>query len=229
MSANLLIARRLGTLPYAPTVEAMQAFTRDRTPATPDELWLLEHPPVFTLGRAAREGHLIRPGNIPVVRTDRGGQVTYHGPGQLVAYTLIDIARRGLGIRRLVRLLETAVIEMLGEDGVVASTRDGAPGVYVQDRKIAALGLRVSRGRSYHGLSLNVAMDLEPFTRIDPCGFADLEVTQMATLTPFAGVDPARLMGETTLRLAAALTRLLGYATMSLVEGPQDPPHPGVT
>lgn len=224
MPADLLIARHLGAdLPYGPTVEAMQAFTAQRGPDTPDELWTLEHRPVFTLGRAARDVHVLRPGDIPIVRTDRGGQVTYHGPGQLVAYVLIDIQRRGMGIRRLVRLLEAAVIDLLDEHGIAASGRDGAPGVYVEGRKIAALGLRVSRGRTYHGLSLNVAMDLEPFARIDPCGHPGLEVTHMAALPPFAGTDPARLMGETQQRLAAALTRVLGYANMSPFGGPQDP------
>lgn len=160
----------------------MRRFTERRTAETPDELWLLEHPAVFTLGQAGRPEHLLAPGTIPVVRTDRGGQVTYHGPGQLVAYVLLDLRRRALGVRTLVRTLEATVIALLGSQGVVATLRPDAPGVYVDGRKVAALGLRVRRGCSYHGLALNVAMDLEPFRRIDPCGYPGLVVTQLADL-----------------------------------------------
>ena len=161
----------------------MQAFTAARTPDTPDELWAVEHPPVYTLGIAARAEHLPRFDNgIPVMRSDRGGQITYHGPGQVVIYTLVDLRRLRLGVRPLVRKLEHAVIELLGDRGVRAIGRENAPGVYVGDAKIAALGLRIRNGCAYHGLSLNVDMDLSPFDAIDPCGYAGLKVTSMRIL-----------------------------------------------
>lgn len=171
------VIRRLGEVAYEPTWEAMRAFTNARDPYTPDEFWRLQHPPVFTLGRAGRREHVLAPGDIPVVPVDRGGQVTYHGPGQLVVYTLIDLRRLGIGVRRLVRTIEAALIDTLAHHGVTAVTRDGAPGVYVGERKIAALGLRVRHGCSFHGLALNVDCDLEPFDRIDPCGYRGLRVT----------------------------------------------------
>ncbi|MDY6813123.1 MAG: lipoyl(octanoyl) transferase LipB [Pseudomonadota bacterium] len=171
--------RRLGLVPYEPTWRRMQAFTDTRTPATPDELWALSHPPVFTLGQQGRREHLLAPGTIPVVQIDRGGHVTYHGPGQLVIYPLLDLRRLRLGVRELVSALEQAVIDILDGYGVVARARREAPGVYVGEAKIAALGLRVRRGCSYHGLALNVAMDLEPFGRINPCGYPGLAVTQL--------------------------------------------------
>jgi len=162
----------------------MRAFTAGRDDRTADELWLVEHPPVYTLGVAGREQHLPRVASvIPLVRIDRGGQITYHGPGQAVLYTLIDLGRRGLGIRAFVRLLENAVIDLLGRYGVHAESRIDAPGVYVDGAKIAALGLRVSQGRCYHGLALNVDMDLSPFLAIDPCGYPGLAVTSMRTLS----------------------------------------------
>jgi lipoyl(octanoyl) transferase len=161
----------------------MQAFTTDRTASTPDELWLVEHPPVYTLGIAAKPEHLPRADNgIPVVRTDRGGQITYHGPGQVVAYTLVDLRRRQLSVRALVRRLENAVIELLGDFSIRAAGREDAPGVYVGDAKVAALGLRIRNGCAYHGLSLNVDMDLAPFAVINPCGYAGLAVTQTRAL-----------------------------------------------
>jgi lipoyl(octanoyl) transferase len=164
----------------------MQTFTDTRTAESPDELWLLQHPPVFTLGRNGKMEHLLQhTGDIPVIHVDRGGQVTYHGPGQLVAYPLLDLKRRRLGIQSLVRILEQSVIDLLADYSVHAGRRDKAPGVYVDGRKIAALGLRIRRGCCYHGLSLNVDMDLSPFAMINPCGFADLEVTQLADL----GID----------------------------------------
>lgn len=160
----------------------MQDFTDRRDAATRDEIWLLEHPPVFTLGLNADPSHILAPGDIPVVRVDRGGQVTYHGPGQLVVYTLLDLKRSRLGIRDLVCALENSVIELVAGYGIEAVARRDAPGVYVDGRKLASVGLRVRRGCSYHGLALNVAMDTEPFTRINPCGFDDLGVTQLAAL-----------------------------------------------
>ncbi len=177
-----MITRWLGTIDYAPTLDAMQRFTDGRGAETEDELWLLEHPPVFTLGMAADRSHVLAAGDIPVVQTDRGGQVTYHGPGQLVAYPLLDIRRRGLSVRALVMLLEQAVVELVAARGIVAQGRRDAPGVYVDGRKLASLGLRVRRGASYHGLALNVSMDLAPFARINPCGMAGLAVTRLADL-----------------------------------------------
>jgi lipoyl(octanoyl) transferase len=177
-----LQARRRGLLDYRQAWQEMQTFTELRTAESPDELWFLEHPPVFTLGRSGREEHLLDPGNIPVIRSDRGGQVTYHGPGQLVVYTLLDLRRRQLGVQSLVKRLEQAVIELLADHDIHAQRRDKAPGVYVEGRKIAALGLRVRKGRSFHGLSFNVNMDLAPFNRINPCGYPDLEVTQLVDL-----------------------------------------------
>ncbi len=174
--------RRLGRVDYTQAWRDMQAFTDARTPATSDELWLLEHPPVFTLGRNGKQEHLLDTGDIPVIPVDRGGQVTYHGPGQLLAYTLFDLNRRRLGVTSLVRLLEQAVIDLLADHGIGAQRRDKAPGVYVDNRKIAALGLRIRKGCSFHGLSLNVDMDLTPFSMINPCGFAGLQVAQMADL-----------------------------------------------
>jgi len=179
-----LLARELGLVAYQPTLQAMREFTDSRTAATPDELWLLQHPGIFTQGQAGRAEHLLAPGDIPVVQVDRGGQVTYHGPGQWVLYTLIDLKRRKLGVRGLVDLIENSIVALLGEYGLDATARPEAPGVYVAAKKIAALGLRVRRGCSYHGLALNVDMDLEPFQRINPCGYQGLEVTSMARCLP---------------------------------------------
>jgi len=172
----------LGRVAYEPTWRAMQRFTEVRTADTPDEIWLLEHDPVFTLGLNARREHLLAPGDIPVVQIDRGGQVTYHGPGQLVVYPLIDVRRRNLGVRGLVGALEAAVIDCAAACGIRAECHPGAPGVYVSGRKLASVGLRIRRSGSYHGLALNVAMDLEPFRRINPCGYAGLEMTDLARL-----------------------------------------------
>lgn len=197
----------LGLAPYEPTWAAMRAFTAARGPGSRDELWLLQHPPVYTLGLNGRPEHLPRAGTIPVVKTDRGGQVTYHGPGQIVAYLLLDLRRRAMGVRSLVALMEQAIIELLAEDGIAAERRPGAPGVYVAGAKIAALGLRIKQGCSYHGLSLNVDMDLTPFHAIDPCGYPGLQVTQMRDL----GLDqtPATVAA----RLAETLLNLLGETT----------------
>jgi lipoyl(octanoyl) transferase len=181
------VIRWLGQVDYEPTWRAMQQFTEQRGPDSPDELWLLEHPPVFTLGMNADRSHLLAPGDIPVVPIDRGGQVTYHGPGQLVVYPLVDIRRAGLGVRDLITALERAVIRYLAVKGVTAELRPQAPGVYVGSRKIASVGLRIRRGGSYHGLAFNMQMDLAPFGRINPCGYAGLQMTQLADFGP---VDP---------------------------------------
>jgi lipoyl(octanoyl) transferase len=178
----------LGRVAYEPTWRAMQHFTDQRDASTPDEIWLLEHDPVFTLGMNADRSHLLAPGDIPVVQIDRGGQVTYHGPGQLVVYPLIDIRRAGLGVRDLVTALERSVIEYVAGLGVSAASRADAPGVYAGDRKLASVGLRIRRGGSYHGLALNVRMDLSPFTRINPCGYAGLTMTQIAHFAADADV-----------------------------------------
>jgi lipoyl(octanoyl) transferase len=183
-----VIIRRLGRVEYEPTWRAMQHFTEERGPATADEIWLLEHPPVFTLGMAADRSHLLSPGDIPVVQTDRGGQVTYHGPGQLIAYALLDLRRLGLNVRDLVTRLEQSVIHLVRNHGIEAFGRRDAPGVYVQGRKLASVGMRIRRGCSYHGLALNVDMDLAPFARINPCGMVNLEVTRLVDLGIAGGV-----------------------------------------
>ncbi len=183
------IRRRLGLVPYEPTWRAMQRFTDARDAATADEIWFLEHPPVFTLGMSGRREHVLAPGDIPVIQTDRGGQVTYHGPGQLVVYPLIDLRRSALGVRDLVCALERAVIGYTEELGIEARARRDAPGVYVHGRKLASVGLRIRRGASYHGIAINVRMDLEPFGRINPCGYAGLQMTQLAELAPGVTLD----------------------------------------
>jgi len=172
------IIRRLALAEYASTYQAMRRFTDSRGAKTPDELWVLEHPPVYTVGIAGRAEHFPRGGEVPVERVDRGGQITYHGPGQAIVYTLVDLARRGLTVRGMVSLIEQAVIEVLGTHGMGAGRRNGAPGVYVDGAKIAALGLRVRHGCCYHGVALNVDMDLAPFSAIDPCGYPGLALTQ---------------------------------------------------
>jgi lipoyl(octanoyl) transferase len=176
------IARWLGRAAYVPTWRAMQRYTDSRDGDTPDQLWCLEHPPVYTLGMNADPAHVLAAGEIPVVRIDRGGQVTYHGPGQLVVYPLVDLRRRGLGVRDLVTALESALIALAAESGIEARARRDAPGVYVDGRKLASIGLRIRRGACYHGLALNVAMDLAPFSGINPCGQAGLEVVDLARL-----------------------------------------------
>lgn len=208
------ILRRLGRVDYDAAWADMRAFTDGRTAATPDEVWLVEHPPVFTLGRAARREHLLDPGPIPVVQVDRGGQVTYHGPGQVVLYVLVDLKRRGIGVRRLVTALEDAIVALVGARGVVARSRPGAPGVYIDGRKVAALGLRVRRGCSFHGLALNVDCDLAPFARIDPCGYPGLPVTS----TRDEGIDAT--MDELGGELAQRLARELAHAATPTTESP---------
>ncbi len=177
-----LTVRDLGLRSYNPVFQAMQTFTSTRLESTPDELWLLQHTPVFTQGLNGKPEHLLNPGSIPVIPVDRGGQITYHGPGQIVIYCLLDIKRANLGVRQLVTLLEQSVVELLTAYDIQACARPEAPGVYVNGRKIASLGLRIRRQRCYHGLSLNVDMDLEPFGRINPCGYPGLEVTQLKNL-----------------------------------------------
>lgn len=193
-----LLVKRLGRVDYEAAWEAMRAFTAGREAGTPDEIWLVEHSPVYTLGQAGKPEHLLRDGGIPLVKSDRGGQITYHGPGQLVAYLLIDLTRRGLKVRQLVSVMEQALIDCLAEYGIAAERVAGAPGVYVDGAKIAALGLRVRQGRSYHGLSLNVDMDLTPFSWINPCGYEGLKTTQLADFGVQDDLDAvgARLLGH---------------------------------
>ena len=210
----MLLVRHLpGLADYASTLESMREFTRTRGEETPDEAWLLQHPPVYTLGLAGRREHLLDPGQVPVVRTERGGQVTYHGPGQVIAYTLVDLRRLGIGVKELVFRIEQSVVQTLDEFGLDGRRVAGAPGVYVpvpggEGRfaglaKIAALGIKISRGCSYHGLSLNVAMDLEPFARIDPCGYPGLRAADFAALGVAA--DPAEVARRLGRRLEAHL------------------------
>jgi len=206
-----LNVRRLGRQPYAPVWRAMSAFTDNRTADTTDELWVLEHDPVFTLGQAGKMEHVLAPGDIPVVPVDRGGQVTYHGPGQIVAYPLIDLRRAGVGVRELVNRIEQAIIDTLAHWNIEAVRREGAPGVYVADAKVAALGLRVRRGCSFHGLAFNVNMNLEPFHRINPCGYKGLAVTQVLDLG-----GPSRLSDVEDV-LIGEFCRQLGFEAESAV------------
>jgi len=203
-SIPALQVRRLGLMEYEPVWRAMQAFTDQRDENTADEIWLVEHPPVFTQGQAGRAEHILSPGDIPVIQVDRGGQVTYHGPGQIVAYPLIDIARLQMGVRQLVTGIEQAIIDVLKSYSVDAQLQAGAPGVYVNGVKIASLGLRIRKGKSFHGLSFNIDMDLEPFQRINPCGFQGLQVTNLAALTAVS-------KQEVENRLLTRLSRVLGY------------------
>lgn len=179
-----IYVRHLGLQDYQGVLYDMQTFTQQRTSDTPDEIWLLEHRPVYTLGLNGKQEHVLDPKDIPVIQCDRGGQVTYHGPGQLIVYLLLDLRRRQLGVKQLVSIMEQAVIDLLVEAGIKGERREKAPGIYVSGAKIAALGLRVRRGCSYHGLSLNIDMDLEPFTRINPCGYPDLAACQLGDLSP---------------------------------------------
>lgn len=181
---NQIIVRDLGHREYQPVWQEMQAFTDTRTDTTPDEIWLVEHPPVFTQGQAGKAEHLLNPGDIPVVQSDRGGQVTYHGPGQIVVYFLLNLRRKGYGVRELVTHIETLVVNTLKSVGIESASRPNAPGVYVEGQKICSLGLRVRRGCSFHGLALNVDMDLSPFLRINPCGYQGMAMTQVRDLAP---------------------------------------------
>ncbi|SDF34052.1 lipoyl(octanoyl) transferase LipB [Phytopseudomonas seleniipraecipitans] len=205
MTAELIV-RHLGVVEYLPTLEAMRTLTAERDDATPDEIWLLQHPQVFTQGQAGKPEHLLAPGDIPVIQVERGGQVTYHGPGQLVAYLMLDLRRLGLGVRELVTAMEQTLVDVLASYGVEAAPKADAPGVYVKGDKIASLGLRVRRGCSFHGLALNVDMDMRPFQRINPCGYAGLKMTQLRDQ-----LDAPLRFDEVAERLERALRQRLGY------------------
>ena len=209
-----LRVRELGLQPYQPAWQAMQRFTNERGPDTPDEIWLLEHEPVFTQGQAGKAEHVLLPGDIPVVQADRGGQVTYHGPGQLIAYLLLDVRRSGLGVRELVSRMEASLVGLLAEYGIEAFAKPDAPGVYVGAAKIASLGLRIRNGRSFHGLAFNVDMDLEPFGRINPCGYAGMAMTQLKDLAQ----RPVQL-AEVRAGLVRQLAQQLGYAEYDTLAG----------
>ena len=200
-----LVVKNLGEKPYAETWQAMKSFTDSRDECAADEFWFVQHPPVYTLGQAGKVEHLLRPGDIPIVHSDRGGQVTYHGPGQLVCYLLLDIRRLQLGVRDLVTAIEQSIVQLISSYGVAAEAKPEAPGVYVDGRKLAALGLRIRKGRSYHGLSLNVDMDLGPFSNINPCGIEGLEVVDMKRL----GID--RPMAKIMEELTDILVQQIGY------------------
>lgn len=208
MSANTLLVRQLGLRDWQPVSDAMHQFTDQRDPHTADEIWLVEHHPVFTQGQAGKAEHLLMPGDIPVVQSDRGGQVTYHGPGQQIMYVLIDVKRRKMGVRELVTALEETVISTLADYGITARARADAPGVYVGDDKICSLGLRIRKGCSFHGLALNVAMDLAPFLRINPCGYAGMQMTQLSATQP--GVTAADVQP----RLVQHFARLTGFSQL---------------
>ena len=211
--AQLLVIRDLGTEDYTTVWQAMQQFTDQRNEQTPDQLWLLEHHPVFTQGQAGKEEHLLLPGDIPVVKVDRGGQVTYHGPGQLVVYVLLNLKRRNLGVRALVTLLEQVLIQLLSSYGITAYAKADAPGVYVNDAKIASLGLRVRKGCTFHGLALNVDMDLSPFLRINPCGYAGMQMIQCKDL------GGPQSVAEAKQRIVQCFQQQLNVATLQHTTG----------
>lgn len=219
-----LVIRELGLQDYIPVWERMQHFTSERDATSPDEIWLLSHPPVFTQGQAGKAEHVLAPGNIPVIQIDRGGQVTYHGPGQLVVYLLLDLRRLDYGIRVLVDLIEESVISVLAGLGISAETRPKAPGVYVNDAKIAALGLRVRKSCSYHGLSLNVDMDLEPFNRINPCGYSGLQSTSIAAelARQQRPAGDEELFGRVTGLLGKELVQRMGHSPIIRQKGFDD-------
>ncbi|BDH46702.1 octanoyltransferase [Salmonella enterica subsp. enterica serovar Choleraesuis] len=203
--------RQLGLQPYEPVSQQMHEFTDNRDASTPDEIWLVQHLPVFTQGQAGKAEHLLHTGDIPVIQSDRGGQVTYHGPGQQVVYLLLDLRRRKLGVRDLVTLLEQTVVDTLKELGITAYPRPDAPGVYVDGAKICSLGLRIRKGCSFHGLALNINMDLTPFLRINPCGYSGLQMTQVSNLAPEATMEQVQSL------LLENLLRLLGNPDYRLV------------
>ena len=211
--AAALIIRDLGQVDYTSTWQRMQQFTDQRDDSTIDEIWLLEHPPVFTQGQAGKAEHLLFPGEIPVVQVDRGGQVTYHGPGQLVAYVLLNIKRRNLGVRQLVNLIEQSIIDTLAANQVNAYAKSDAPGVYVDEKKVASLGLRVRKGCTFHGLALNVDMDLSPFSRINPCGYAGMQMVQSKDLG-----GPVSML-QAKQQLTAQLVKLLNVSEFQEITG----------
>lgn len=213
MSVETLFVRQSGLRDWQPVSDAMHHYTDQRDDQSRDEIWLVEHPPVFTQGQAGKAEHLLMPGDIPVVQSDRGGQVTYHGPGQQVMYVLIDVKRRKLGVRQLVTILEGTVIATLAEFGVSARARADAPGVYVGEEKICSLGLRIRKGCSFHGLALNVAMDLSPFLRINPCGYAGMSMTQLKHFQPDVTTEQVRSP------LVSAFARLSGYENVEWIAG----------
>ncbi len=206
----VVIARSLGRQLYNPIWQQLKDFTNTRTANTLDEIWMLEHEPVFTQGQAGKAEHLLQPGKIPLVQSDRGGQITYHGPGQLILYLLVDINSKKLNVRQIVTHIEQAVVQVLASYNIAATTRSDAPGVYVNDAKICAVGLRVRHGCTYHGLSLNVNMDLEPFSRINPCGYAGMQVTQLSELvSDLRGPTSVELVGK---QLLSLLATQIGYS-----------------
>ena len=211
--SDALIIRDLGLVEYTSTWQRMQQFTDQRDDDTIDEIWLLEHPPVFTQGQAGKAEHLLFPGDIPVVQVDRGGQVTYHGPGQLVAYVLLNIKRRNLGVRQLVNLIEQSIIATLAQNQVEAYAKADAPGVYVDEKKVASLGLRVRKGCTFHGLALNVDMDLSPFSRINPCGYAGMQMVQSKDLGGPVSIQQAKQ------QLSAQLVKLLNVSELQELTG----------
>ena len=211
--SDALIIRDLGQVDYTSTWQRMQQFTDQRDDSTIDEIWLLEHPPVFTQGQAGKAEHLLFPGEIPVVQVDRGGQVTYHGPGQLVAYVLLNIKRRNLGVRQLVNLIEQSIIDTLAANQVKAYAKSDAPGVYVDEKKVASLGLRVRKGCTFHGLALNVDMDLSPFSRINPCGYAGMQMVQSKDLG-----GPVSML-QAKQQLTAQLVKLLNVSEFQEITG----------
>lgn len=208
MTTNTLNIRWLARQDYLSCWEAMQHFTHSRDENTIDEIWLLEHNPVFTQGQNGKPEHILNAGNIPVIQTDRGGQVTYHGPGQLMLYILVDLRRKKINIRELVSILENAVIQVLAEYNILAYAKKEAPGVYVDERKICSIGLRIRKGCSYHGIAFNVSLDLEPFSRINPCGYTQLKMTHFAQL---GGLDDILESGR---KLVSYLTKSLGYTNV---------------
>ncbi len=219
MSTPRLVLRELGLVEYRSTLTAMRQLTDSRDADSPDELWLLQHPPVFTQGQAGKAEHVLAPGAIPVIQVDRGGQVTYHGPGQWVLYLMVDLRRQQLGVRDLVNLIERSVVQLLQEYAISAVNKPEAPGVYVAGEKIAALGLRVRRGCSYHGLALNVDMDLEPFGRINPCGYEGLHVTSMARLLPDVHLK-LDLIGRRLLAIVAERLRAQSVPAARIARNP---------
>ncbi|MFK5914550.1 MAG: lipoyl(octanoyl) transferase LipB [Woeseiaceae bacterium] len=206
---NTLIVRDLGLQEYKPIWQAMQKFTAERNNSTADELWCLQHPPIFTMGLNGKEKHLLNIDNIPVINIDRGGQVTYHAPGQLIIYTLIDLARLNIGVKDLVNIIERSIIQLLARYKIIARGKENAPGVYVEQEKIAALGLRIKRNKSYHGLSLNIDMDLNPFLQINPCGYEGLQVTQITDHIQETSFNQIQQ------ELVSIISRNLGYEKIS--------------